>query len=144
MKAFLARLFGRKPAQAETAAKPARPVPRAVHVFTCSFDTEQGFLNYADQHWTVEDAEPYCVMEQDLGLSYLDRNYVELIQGTAEDIDAHIRPLLDYTSDADAVFLGAPSVRQAVLIYDLALPPDAPVLHPTPKARYVGQLDLKP
>ncbi len=143
MKGFFARLFGRKGSAADAPGKPPRPIPKTVHVFTCDFDTEQGFLNYADQHWTVDDAEPYCVMEQDLTLPYLDRNYVELIQGDADDIDAHVRPLLEYSSDADAVFLGAPSVRQAVLIYDLALPPDPPVLHPTPQARYVGQLDLK-
>lgn len=142
MKAFFARLFGRKPEPAP-ASKPRRPEPTAVHVFTCDFDTEQGFLNYADQHWTVDDAEPYCMLEQDLTLPYLDRNYVELIQGGPDEIDAHIRPLLQYTSDADAVFLGTQSVRQAVLIYDIALPDGAPALHPTPQARYVGQLDLK-
>ena len=142
MKSFFARLFRRSssPTPPQT---PVRPEPKAVHVFTCDFDTEQGFLNYADQHWTLDDAEPYCVMEQDLTLPFLDRNYVELIQGSLEEIDAHIRPLLEYTSDADAVFLGAPSVRQAVLIYDLALPDGAPALHPTPQARYVGLLDLK-
>ena len=142
MKAFFARLFRLSSAPP----KPDKPVPlepKAVHVFTCDFDTEQGFLNYADQHWTVDDAEPYCVMEQDLSLPFLDRNYVELIQGDAEDIDRHIRPLLEYTSDADAVFLGAPYVRQAVLIYDLALPEGGGALRSTPQARYVGLLELK-
>jgi|OM-RGC.v1.025420546 hypothetical protein len=126
--------------------RPAREVrvARHVHVFTCAFDTHQGFVNYVEQHWTPEDAEPYCMLEQDLRLAALDRNYVETIEGGPDAIDAHVRPLLAHTVDADAVFLGAPRVDQAVLIYDLALDPGHPALRSTPQARYVGALELKP
>lgn len=144
MFAALSRLFRRTP-KTQPDASPVEPQPLApscVHVFTCDFDTAQGFANYAQQHWTVDDAEPYCELERDLDLSYLDHNLVELVEGTPEQIDAHVRPLLKHMVDADSVFLGAPSVRQAILIYDRALPKDAPALRSTRQARYIGALEL--
>lgn len=143
MLGWLRRILAKGPKRPEAAPKRvAPPAPEAVHIFTCAFDTSQGFLNYVDQIWTTQDAEPRCHFEDDLQLRYLDRNYVELIEGTPEDIDAHIRPLLAHGVDADAVFLGTPHVGQAVLIYDTALPDDAPPLRSTPQARYVGVADL--
>ena len=143
MLGWLRDILARKPRQTEAA--PHRIVPAApesVHIFTFDFDTSQGFLNYVQQIWTAQDAEPTCRFEQDLNLAYLDQNYVELIEGTADEIDAHIRPLLKHEVDADAVFLGTPNVAQAVLIYDRALPDTAPPLRSTPQARYVGPAEL--
>ena len=145
MLGWLRTWLARKPTRPE--ARPRRvapPPPRQVHIFTFAFDTHQGFVNYVDQIWTAQDAEPRCQFEDDLGLRYLDRNYVDLIEGSPERIDAHIRPLLAHAVDADAVFLGTPRVAQVALLYDRALPDDAPPLRSTAKARYVGVADLKP
>lgn len=141
----LRRLFRRAPAPAAPAGPKPRakpPVPRVVHVFTCAFETTQGFLNYTEQHWSSQDAEPVCAFEQDLALSSLDRNYIDLIEGGPEAVDAHVRPLLKHGVDADAVFLNTPRVAQAILIYDIALPADAPALRATRSARYVGCFEL--
>ncbi len=143
MLGWLRRLLAKRPERREAAPRrQAPPPPERVHVFTFAFETGQGFLNYVDQIWTTQDAEPRCRFEDDLQLRYLDRNYVELIEGTPEEIDAHIRPLLAHAVDADAVFLGTPHVAQVALIYDRALPDDAPPLRSTPQARYVGVADL--
>lgn len=140
---WLRALLARKPASPETAPRRAAPpAPEAVHIFTFAFETRQGFVNYVDQIWTTQDAEPRCRFEEDLRLSYLDRNYIELIEGTPDEIDAQIRPLLKHGVDADAVFLGTPVVAQAMLIYDRALPDDAPPLRATAQARYVGKAEL--
>jgi hypothetical protein len=142
MLGWLRTLLARKPTRPEAPRRVIPPAPKAVHIFTCAFDTHQGFVNYVDQIWTTQDAEPRCHFEDDLQLAYLDRNYVELVEGTPDEIDAHIRPLLKHSVDADAVFLGTPRVDQAVLIYDNALPDDAPPLRSTAQARYVGEAEL--
>lgn len=144
----LLRLF-RRPA-ADTATKTVEiRGPRHVYVFTCAFETEQGFLNYADVHWSTQDAEPFCPFEQDLGLSYLNRDFVELLQqpdfGGMEGLDAHLRRLLRYPADTDRVFIDTPGeVRQIILIYDTALPAGAPELRSTPSARMIGSFELTP
>ncbi len=142
MLGWLRTLLAKKPARPEAPTRVVPPAPETVHIFTCAFETSQGFLNYVDQIWTTQDAEPRCTFEDDLHLPYLDRNYVELIEGSADEIDAHIRPLLRHEVDANAVFLGTPHVAQAVLIYDNALPDNAPPLRSTPQARYVGVAEL--
>lgn len=142
MLGWLRTLLAKKPTRAEAPTRVAPPTPETVHIFTCAFETSQGFLNYVDQIWTTQDAEPRCTFEDDLHLPYLDRNYVELIEGTADEIDGHIRPLLRHEVDANAVFLGTPHVAQAVLIYDNALPDNAPPLRSTAQARYVGPAEL--
>ena len=143
MLGWIRDLLAQKPVRQEAPPTQITPaVPELVHIFTFDFDTSQGFLNYVQQIWTAQDAEPSCRFEQDLHLAYLDRNYVELVEGTSEEIDAHIRPLLRHAVDADAVFLGTPNVAQAMLIYDRALPDNTPPLRSTPQARYVGQAEL--
>lgn len=143
MLSWLRNLLTRKPERPEVAPKRVPPpAPETVHIFTCAFETSQGFLNYVDQIWTTQDAEPRCTFEDELHLPYLDRNYVELIEGSADEIDAQIRPLLRHEVDANAVFLGTPNVAQAVLIYDRALPDAAPLLRSTSQARYVGPAEL--
>ena len=143
MLGWLRDLLARKPGQPEVAPKRVAPaMPEVVHIFTCNFETSQGFLNYVQQIWTAQDAEPSCRFEQDLHLPYLDRNYVELLEGTPEEIATEIRPILKHEVDVDAVFLGTPNVAQAVLIYDRALPENAPPLRSTSQARYVGKAEL--
>lgn len=143
MLGWLRDLLARKPVRQEAPPTQAAPsTPEHVHIFTFDFDTSQGFLNYVQQIWTAQDAEPSCRFEQDLHLAYLDRNYVEFVEGTPEEIDAHIRPLLQHEVDADAVFIGTPNVAQAVLIYDRALPNNTTPLRSTSKARYIGRAEL--
>lgn len=144
----LRQLFARKPGRSDTPA-PAPRGPRHVHVFTCAFDTEQGFVNYADVHWSTQDAEPFCPFEQDLGLSYLNRDFVEFLHADAaggpDAVDAQMRGLLRFGADADRIFIDTPGeVRQIILIYDDALPGDAGVLRSTPSARLIGRFELRP
>lgn len=144
----LRKLFARQKTPAVSTDTPMRG-PRHVHVFTCAFDTEQGFFNYADVHWSTQDAEPFCPFEQDLGLSYLNRDFVELLQeadlGGADALDRHLRRLLRHPADADRVFIDTPGeVRQVILIYDNALPDGTGPLRATPSARLIGHFELTP
>lgn len=144
----LRQLFART-APGANAVAPKPGGPRHVHVFTCAFDTEQGFVNYADVHWSTQDAEPFCPFEQDLGLAYLNRDFVEFLHedalGGPDGLDRHLRGLLRFDADADRVFIDTPgAIRQVILIYDTALPGDAGPLRSTPSARLIGRFELTP
>lgn len=121
---------------------------RVVHVFSGKFATRAEALEYSGEHWQPEpdssasdeeyraweDRNPVWALSEDLGLEYLDSDFVETIFGP-DRIDYLLRMLTSAASRSSLADSLASSGNTLVLVFDTAFggfpasPASTPTLH---------------
>ncbi|MCB9599918.1 MAG: hypothetical protein H6721_24105 [Sandaracinus sp.] len=126
-----------------------------VHVFSGSFASREDATDYSEAQWAPEpgedaseeeyaaweDSNPAWAMRDDLGLDYLDHDFIETIRSDEEDkqhIWNYLGGLLRDPATLERIRAQAGSANTLVLIFAQALDGAEPDLGSTPKLAFCG------